>query len=78
MFAVVFGLIAFMYLLAATAVILCVEANVVRVDKVYPRALLTPLTDNVELTAGDQRAYTGQAKAQRNKGFEQIDVRYDK
>jgi len=76
-FAVVLGLIAFIYL-TAVAVVLCVEVNVVRVDHLYPRALLTPLTDNVELTDADRRAYTGQAKAQRSKGFEQVDVRFKK
>lgn len=74
-FALVLGLIAFMYV-AAVAVVLCVEANVVRVERLWPRALLTPLTDHVELTEGDEKAYTDQAKAQRSKGFEQIDVRF--
>ncbi|HUR76178.1 MAG TPA: YihY/virulence factor BrkB family protein [Sporichthya sp.] len=76
-FALVLGLIAFMYA-ASVSVLLCAEINVVRVDRLHPRALLTPLTDNVELTDGDRRAYTRQAKAQRNKGFEQIDVHYDR
>lgn len=74
-FALVLGLIAFLYV-AAVAVVFCVEVNVVRVDRLYPRSLLTPLTDDVELTDGDIRAYTDQAKAQRYKGFEQIDVRF--
>lgn len=76
-FALVLGLIAFIYL-AAVAVVLCVEINVVRVDKLWPRALLTPLTDEVELTDGDERAYTDQAQAQRSKGFEEIDVSFNK
>ncbi len=76
-FAVVLGLLAFLYLTAA-ATVLCVELNVVRVDRLYPRALLTPFTDNVDLTAGDERAYTGQAQAQRAKGFEDIDVTFDR
>lgn len=76
-FALVLGLISFIYL-AAVAVVLCVEANVVRVDRLHPRALLTPVTDDVDLTAGDKRAYAGQAQAQRSKGFEQIDVHFDK
>jgi YihY family inner membrane protein len=72
-FALVLGLFSFLYL-AATATVLCVEINVVRVDHLYPRALLTPFTDNVELTSGDRDAYRGQAQAQRAKGFETIDV----
>jgi membrane protein len=75
-FALVFGLIAFLYL-TGVAVVLCVEVNVVRVQRLHPRSLLTPFTDNVTLTGGDRRAYTGQATAQRNKGFEDIDVTFD-
>ncbi len=63
----------FLYL-TGVAVVLCVEINVVRVDRLHPRSLLTPFTDDVVLTGGDRRAYTGQATAQRNKGFEEIDV----
>jgi inner membrane protein YhjD len=72
-FAFVLGLFSFLYL-AASATILCVEINVVRVDRLYPRALMTPFTDNVELTSGDRHAYRSQARAQRAKGFETIDV----
>jgi len=74
-FAVVLGLVAFLYL-ASVALVFCVESNVVRVDTLYPRALLTPFTDNVDLTAGDRRAYSTQAEAQRSKGFEQVDVSF--
>jgi membrane protein len=76
-FAVVLGLLAFFYL-TAVAVVLCAEINVVRTERLYPRALLTPFTDNVEPTRGDHRAYTGQAVSQRSKGFENIDVTFDK
>jgi YihY family inner membrane protein len=76
-FALVLGLLSFLYL-AAVVVVLCVEANAVHVDKLWPRALLTPLTDDVDLTRGDERAYTDQAQAQRAKGFQQIDVTFDK
>ena len=58
-FAFVLGLIAFLYL-AAMALVLCVEADAVRLDKLWPRSLLTPFTDNVLLTDGDRRAYTSQ------------------
>jgi membrane protein len=72
-FALVLGLFSFLYL-AAVATVLCIEINVVRVEHLYPRALLTPFTDNVRLTPGDRDAYRGQAKAQQAKGFETIDV----
>ncbi|MCW2541482.1 MAG: conserved rane protein of unknown function [Frankiales bacterium] len=72
-FALVLGLIAFLYL-TAVAVVFCVEINVVRVERLHPRALLTPFTDHVDLTSGDRRAYTSQAETQRMKGFQDIDV----
>lgn len=74
-FALVLGLIAFVYV-TAVAVVLCVEVNVVRTERLYPRALLTPFTDSVDLTAGDRLAYTRQAEAQRLKGFEEVDVSF--
>jgi membrane protein len=75
-FGVVLGLIAFLYL-AATLVVLCAEATVVRVEKLWPRSLLTPFTDNVRLTEPDRRAYTSYATAQRAKGFEVIHADFD-
>ena len=75
-FALVLGLIAFLYL-TAVVVVLCVEINVVRVDHLYPRSLLTPFTDNVVLTSGDRRAYTDQATAQTSKGFENVRVDFE-
>lgn len=75
-FAVMLGVLAFMYI-AAMLLVIAVEINVVRVDKLYPRALLTPFTDDVELTEGDKLTYTSQAEAQRSKGFEEIEVTFD-
>lgn len=75
-FAVVLGLLAFLYL-SATAAVLCAEINVVRVRRLHPRSLLTPFTDDVQLTRGDRRTYAGLATAQRSKGFEDIDVAFD-
>lgn len=60
-FALVLGLLAFLNV-AALAVVLCTEINVVRVDHLYPRALLTPFTDDVELTGADKRTYAGAAQ----------------
>ena len=60
------------------ATVFCAELDAVRADHLYPRALLTPFADDVDLTAGDVRAYTGQAEAQRAKGFEDIDVTFDR
>lgn len=75
-FAIVLGLLGFLYV-ASVLIVICIEINAVRVDHLHPRALLTPFTDNVELTEGDKNSYTGQAEAQRNKGFQEITVTYD-
>ena len=74
-FALVLGLLAFLYA-TANAIVICAEVNAVRIDKLYPRSLLTPFTDNVELTRGDRRSYTDLAKAQRAKGFQEVDVSF--
>lgn len=74
-FAIVLGLLAFLYV-ASIVLVLCIEVNVVRADRLHPRSLLTPFTDNVELTDGDRDAYTAAAEAQKSKGFEEIDVTF--
>jgi len=75
-FAAVIGLFAFIYL-AAMCVVFGAELNVVKAHRLWPRALLTPFTDHVDLTEGDQRAYADYANAQRTKGFERVQVRFD-
>jgi membrane protein len=76
LFGIVLGLLAWIYLGALTLVF-CAEINVVRCKQLWPRSLLTPFTDNVELTASDQRAYESYAGTERHKGFERIDVDFD-
>ncbi len=75
-FALVLGLLALIYV-ASLIGVLGIEINVVREERLYPRALLTPFTDEVELTDADRRVYTRYARAQRHKGFEQITVTFD-
>ena len=75
-FAIVLGLLAFLYLVS-TSLLVCAEINAVRVDRLHPRALLTPFTDNVDLTAADRKMYSGQAEAQRAKGFQRVEVSFD-
>jgi membrane protein len=75
-FGLVLGLLAWLAL-EALVVVIAAEINVVTVDHLYPRSLLTPFTDNVELTNADERAYTSYAKTEKHKGFQQIDVTYD-
>ena len=57
--------------------ILGVEVNVVLARRLWPRALLTPFTDAVDLTEADRRAYAMYAQMQRHKGFETVVVRFD-
>lgn len=75
-FALVLGLLAFVYI-AAIMVVLGLEVNVVLRRKLYPRALLTPFTDNVILTEADQLAYSSYAKSQRHKGFQSVEVTFE-
>lgn len=75
-FALVLGLIAFIYI-AAIMVMLGLEVNVVLRRRLYPRALLTPFTDNVILTKADQKAYSAYAKSQRHKGFQSVEVTFE-
>lgn len=76
-FGIVIGLFAFFHLAAFGAVFFA-EADVVRARQLYPRALLTPFTDNVELTDGDRRAYAQQARIGRFKEYQQIDVDFER
>ena len=76
-FAVVLGLVALLYV-ASVMAMLGLEVNVVLTKRLYPRALLTPFTDAVELTDADRRVYREYAQAQRHKGFERVQVTFDK
>lgn len=75
-FATVLGILAYLYL-ASIVVVIALEVNVVLAERLWPRALLTPFTDNVSLTEADRQAYTLQAQAQRTKGFQEIDVSFE-
>jgi membrane protein len=74
-FGLVLGLIGLIWLTAVIGV-LGIEVNVVLERRLWPRALLTPFTDNVELTEADRRAYVSYARAQRHKGFETVEVTF--
>lgn len=75
-FALVLGLLAWLYL-ANAGVVLGIEVNVVLAKRLFPRALLTPFTDDVDLTRGDVVAYTDAARAQQAKGFEDVAVTFE-
>ena len=72
----VLGLIGFLWIGAVMAV-MAMEINVVLARRLWPRALLTPFTDNVELTEADRRAYASYARMQRHKGFEKVLVTWE-
>jgi YihY family inner membrane protein len=74
-FALVLGLLAWLYL-QSLVVVLAAEFNTVRSQRLYPRALMTIFTDDVQLTDADREAYTDQAEAQQAKGFETIEVTF--
>ncbi|ORV89286.1 ribonuclease BN [Mycobacterium interjectum] len=74
-FALVLGLLAFLFLVSSTLV-LCAEINVVLVERLYPRALLTPFVEDADLTAADRKTYAKRAKAERVKGFQRVSVRF--
>lgn len=75
-FGLVLGLVGFLFIGAVMAV-LSMEINVVIARRLYPRALLTPFTDAVDLTPADRRAYASYARMQRHKGFEHVEVTWD-
>jgi membrane protein len=75
-FALVLGLLAWTFL-AAVGIVLGSEINVVRARRLYPRALLTPFTDNVNLTEADQRVYADAVSSQLFKGFQSVTVQYE-
>jgi len=77
LFALVLGLLAWIYLGAITTVI-CAEYNAVHARQLWPRSLLAPFADNTDLTPADQRAYTSYARTEQHKSFEDIDVSFGK
>jgi membrane protein len=76
-FGLVLAALAWIYL-QALVLMLCAEINMIANDRLWPRALLTPFTDDVELTEADRRIYTTFAAAQRFKGFETVRVDFDR
>ena len=75
-FGLVLGLVGLLFLASAMGMI-GIEVNVVIARRLWPRALLTAFTDDVDLTEADRRAYTYYAQAQRHKGYETVTVTWD-
>ena len=76
-FAVVLATLAWLYL-QSLILMLAAEINVVRHRRLWPRALLTPFTDDVELTPADRQAYEMYVATQRFKGFETVNVNFSR
>lgn len=76
LFGVVLGLLVWLYL-SALAVVVGAEVNAVLARRLWPRALLTPFTDDVRLTRGDRAAYASYAETERYKGFQNVEVSFD-
>jgi membrane protein len=76
LFAIVLGLITWIYL-GALIFVLAAETTSVRVHRLWPRSLPTLFTDKVVLSQADQRAYTSYATTETFKGFEHVEVSFD-
>src|SRR3954465_1144958 len=74
-FATVLGLVAYIYV-ASLMGILGIEVNVVLVRRLWPRALLTPFTDSVDLTDADRRASAAYALLNRHRGSGAVAVTF--
>ncbi len=75
-FALVLGLVAWLYV-GSASLVLCAEINVVLVEHLHPRALLTPFSERVNLTEGDRAAYASYAGSQRHKDYENVAITFD-
>ncbi len=73
LFGIVLGLMAFIFV-EAVVVVLSAELNAVIAERLWPRALLGPFLEDVELTGADRRSYASYATAQRYREAEEIDV----
>ncbi|WP_433606152.1 YihY/virulence factor BrkB family protein [Dactylosporangium sp. CA-139114] len=76
-FGLVLAAFAWIYL-QALVLMLCAEINMIANYRLWPRALLTLFTDDVDLTEADRRIYTTSATAQRFKSFETVRVDFDR
>lgn len=71
-FGVVLATLAYVYL-EALFLMMAAEINVVLQRRLWPRSLLTPFTDDVQLTPADEDAYSSYVRAQRFKGWQKVD-----
>jgi membrane protein len=76
LFAIVLGLLTWLYLGALTF-ILCAQSAAVRARRLWPRNLLAPFADDITLTGADKRAYTSYATTESYKPFEDVRVQFE-
>ncbi|GAA3105923.1 inner membrane protein YhjD [Pseudonocardia yunnanensis] len=76
LFGIVLGLMAWIYI-EAVIIVLAAELNAVLGRRLYPRSLLTPFVEDVELTRADRRSYTSYASTQRFKEQQTINVQFE-
>jgi membrane protein len=76
LFGIVLGLLAWIYI-EAVIIVLAAELNAVLGRRLYPRSLLTPFVEDVELTHADRRSYTSYASTQRFKDQQTINVQFE-
>jgi uncharacterized BrkB/YihY/UPF0761 family membrane protein len=75
LFGIVLGLLAWIYM-EAVAIVLAAELNVVLTRRLWPRALLTPFAEDVDLTQAGRRSYESYASAQQYREAETINVEF--
>jgi membrane protein len=75
LFGIVLGLMAWIFA-EAVVVVLAAELNVVVAERLWPRALLGPFVEEVDLTEADERSYASYATAQRYRESEDIGVEF--
>ena len=76
LFGIVLGLLAWIYL-QAVVIVVAAELNVVLAERLWPRALLTPFVEDVDLTRADRRSYESYATTQRYREAQTINVEFD-
>ncbi|PWI05035.1 ribonuclease BN [Streptomyces sp. NWU339] len=76
LFGIVLGLLAWLYV-GALIFVTAAEVGAVRLLRLWPRSLLTPFTDRVDLSAGDRRAYQSYAVTETFKGFQKVRVHFE-
>lgn len=76
LFAIVLGLLFWIYVAAALFVV-CAEIDAVLVERLYPRSLFSFYPDNRDMTRADRRAYASYAETERQKDHQRVDVSFD-